>query len=98
MRLSSRIKNTIKTSIEKTFGNNAEAFLFGSRVDDSIKGGDIDIAIKTDLPKKEFQKRKIALITTLFRYGYGLKIDFVQYSNKADPLLQREIQNSCIPI
>ncbi len=78
MRLSNRIVNQIKKSIKSSFGD-TDIYLFGSRVDDEKKGGDIDIAVDTNLSKNDFKKKKIAFVTSMFRVGLDLKIDLVQY-------------------
>ncbi len=48
MRLSKLEIKIIKESAIKIFGNDAKVFLFGSRVNDKLKGGDIDIYIETN--------------------------------------------------
>jgi len=45
MRLIQEYQNAIKQAGSDIFGSGAEIFLFGSRVDDSKKGGDIDLYI-----------------------------------------------------
>ena len=47
MRISDYEQQAIINSIVK-FDNNAEIYVFGSRLDESAKGGDIDILIKSD--------------------------------------------------
>ena len=47
MRLSQSIYSSIKTHVQESIPN-AEVFLFGSRVDDSAKGGDIDLLLLTE--------------------------------------------------
>lgn len=47
MRLSPRVSFIIKKIFHESFPK-AEVFLFGSRVDDSAKGGDIDILLITE--------------------------------------------------
>ena len=75
------IVNTIKASIA-----DAAVFLFGSRVDDSKRGGDIDIFLTTSqtvsLPEK------ISLLTQFERQGIYRKIDLIIQSpdNKHDTL------------
>jgi predicted nucleotidyltransferase len=49
MRISKEQKNILVQSALKFFGENANIWLFGSRCDDTKKGGDIDLYIETDL-------------------------------------------------
>lgn len=46
MRLTSNQIAVIKQKTALVFGENAKVFLFGSRADDSKKGGDIDLFIE----------------------------------------------------
>lgn len=48
MRLNDRYRKVIVEVLHKHFGENADLYLFGSRADDSKKGGDIDLYIETD--------------------------------------------------
>jgi len=59
MRLTEFEKKEIKHAVEKNFGTEIDVYLFGSRIDDSLKGGDIDLYIETDLYGAEVQKRKV---------------------------------------
>lgn len=49
MRLTETEINVIKHSACDVFGSDVVVFLFGSRVDDTKKRGDIDLYIKTNL-------------------------------------------------
>lgn len=48
MRLTDQQRAIIRTTVAETFGAGADVWLFGSRVDDSKRGGDIDLLIETD--------------------------------------------------
>ena len=97
MRLSNRLIHIIKEASACSF-NDAEIYLFGSRVDDNKKGGDINLAIKTSAYKNLFKQQKIKFKTFLFRHGYDLKIDLVQFNNSIDTVLLNEIKLSGIKI
>ena len=76
MRLDNIVLNKIKEAIYDSFGE-VKIYLFGSRVDDTKKGGDIYIAIDTNLASKKFRRRKIKFLTNLFKKDFHLKIDIV---------------------
>ena len=48
MRLTDRQRSMIRTTVTEIFGATADVWLFGSRVDDNKRGGDIDLLIETD--------------------------------------------------
>ena len=56
MRISEYEKDVIVSAV-KSIDPNARVWLFGSRVDDSKKGGDIDIAIFSEEINKEVMKK-----------------------------------------
>ncbi|MHB8266261.1 MAG: hypothetical protein ACYDC7_10125 [Acidithiobacillus ferrivorans] len=49
MRLSPEQINQIRQSAAESFGPEARVWLFGSRVDDSKLGGDVDLLVESDL-------------------------------------------------
>ncbi len=97
MRLNGRLKEVLKNTLTDIFGT-ADTILFGSRTDDHAIGGDIDIAIKTDISLTEFRKSKIMFLTSLIRQNFDLKIDLVQYNNSMDALLKKEINQKGISL
>jgi len=77
MRLKKEEIELLKTEIKK-FDKNAKIFLFGSRVDDNKKGGDIDILIKGNLTINEIIKVKLRFYD---KFGEQ-KIDILLYQDK----------------
>lgn len=52
MRLSKREIEVILQVAEDIYGTDVKVYLFGSRVDDSRRGGDIDLLVRTTFEKK----------------------------------------------
>lgn len=77
MRITSLEKAIIKSSVKKHFGGKADVYLFGSRVDDDKKGGDIDLYITTDMPTSEIIREKIGLLVDIEKGLGEQKIDVV---------------------
>jgi predicted nucleotidyltransferase len=78
MRLSKEEIDTIKFLAKKYFDTD-KVYIFGSRVDDDKKGGDIDIYIETDL--KKTLNAKLAFLRD-FELKFGLqKIDLIVNNN-----------------
>ena len=94
LRFKGYIKKVILEAIYSSFGD-VKVFLFGSRIDDSKKGGDFDLAIMGDFSKEEFRKRKIEFIKIMIKKDLDLPIDLVNFKY-ADELLQKEINNKGI--
>ena len=76
MRLTSYQETIIKKLTAEIFGSDARLMLFGSRVDDTKKGGDIDLYIETTDVDTSFDK-KIKLLTALNLALGEQKIDLV---------------------
>lgn len=73
----------IKASGREIFGPEARIFLFGSRTDDSRRGGDIDLYVEAEHPVQ--LQDKISFITHLKMTLDDQKIDVVVNSpNKND--------------
>ncbi|MDA3898323.1 MAG: nucleotidyltransferase domain-containing protein [Desulfobacteraceae bacterium] len=65
----------IKKVAQEIFGPEVRIFLFGSRVNDSLKGGDIDLYIETE--KHALLQDKISLLSLLKLTLGDQKIDVV---------------------
>jgi len=48
VRISEIQRQCIKEAVERQFGADARVLLFGSRVDDTARGGDIDLLVETN--------------------------------------------------
>jgi len=71
--------NEIKKSLREVFGENAKVYLFGSRIDDRKKGGDIDLYVEAD--NIDYEKEKEFWVLLQERLGEQ-KIDIVYNKNK----------------
>jgi predicted nucleotidyltransferase len=69
-------KNILETAVE-VFGSKVSVYLFGSRVDDSKRGGDIDLYIKSDKPIEDKLNKKIKFLVELEQKIGEQKIDLV---------------------
>lgn len=76
MRLTPEQRQIIRTTVAEVFGPEAQVWLFGSRVDDNQRGGDIDLLIYTQQSDREQLLRKeISLLTRLNKEMGEQKID-----------------------
>lgn len=77
MRLNQRERHVIREEVMKVFGRDASVQLFGSRVDDSRRGGDIDLYIEADGTREELLERELRLYARLQRRLGEQRIDIV---------------------
>ena len=87
MRLSQRYIDVIKSRF-KEFFNDGDIYLFGSRVDDSKKGGDIDLYLVLQEHKNLFEK-KIKFLSRVKRELGEQKIDIV-FNQDQNRLIEKE--------
>ena len=88
MRLTKYEVKMIKQAFQESF-EDGKVYLFGSRVDDTQKGGDIDLYI---VPSKKFEnerERKINFLILLDEYIGEQKIDVIIAKDKTR-LIERE--------
>ena len=76
MRLTADEVNAIKVAAAHAFGSSAIVRLFGSRVDDNERGGDIDLHVETDAMPNEW-RAKGEFEDELFRHIEPQKIDVI---------------------
>lgn len=77
MRLTPQQVNTIKTLVSEIFGADVRVHLFGSRLDDSKRGGDIDLLIQSNTVIDQ-KLHKASLLTARLQLKLGdQKFDIV---------------------
>ena len=86
MRLSKKYQEVIKRNFLTYF--DGEIYLFGSRVDDSKKGGDIDLYLKV-LNKDNLFEKKIKFLSRVKRELGEQKIDVV-FNEDENRLIEQE--------
>ncbi|MBB3187225.1 putative nucleotidyltransferase [Microbacter margulisiae] len=77
MRLTQFEINTIVTLAQRHFSESVRVYLFGSRVDDQLKGGDIDLMIQHPDESQLTIRKKILYLVDLKRILGDRKIDVV---------------------
>lgn len=82
MRLSDEQIQTIKTTIAEVFGDRASVYLFGSRVNDHSRGGDIDLLVRSDFSGRDELERKVKSLARLTLRLGDRKIDLVTTNGK----------------
>lgn len=87
MRLSLFEINAIQRNARNIFGNDVKVYLFGSRVDDSKKGGDIDLYLVPNNADGLYEK-KIKFLSALNRALGEQKIDIVIAQDRTRPIEQ----------
>ena len=77
MRLDSRHIAAIKRLAAEQFGAGARVRLFGSRVDDAARGGDVDLLVELDAPVAEPGVASARFSVRVSRAMNGRKVDVV---------------------
>jgi predicted nucleotidyltransferase len=65
MRLNSAQAHIIRQATREVFGPSARVCLFGSRVDDHARGGDIDLLVESDQPIADLARKRVQLVARL---------------------------------
>lgn len=80
MRLTKQQTCIIKLTVNRLIGMDAAVYLFGSRLNDQAKGGDIDLFIESDTP---LSLLNCAQIKMELESQLGLPVDIVSKSRGA---------------
>ncbi len=94
MRLNNYYKETIKSIFYDVFASGT-IFLFGSRIDDSQKGGDIDLYL--EINEKPTLEKKLKFLARLKRSLGEQKIDIV-FNEDSSRDIEKEIKKWAIKL
>jgi uncharacterized protein len=75
MRISPEQIAVIRTGVSLLAGDAARVWLFGSRVRDQERGGDVDLLLELDEPVAEPAQLSARLAALVSRSMYGRKVD-----------------------
>jgi predicted nucleotidyltransferase len=90
MRLDQATIPPLLRAVRESFGDKAEVWLFGSRADDSQRGGDIDLYIETDV-EHGIVSRRADLLCELEAIFGEQKIDITVHPRSRPPHSLHEI-------
>nr|WP_295661326.1 hypothetical protein [Polymorphobacter sp.] len=76
MRLTDHEVAAIKAAAREAFGETAVVRLFGSRVDDTIEGGDVDLHVEAN-PLPDMPRKRFDFVMALYRRLHHDKIDVI---------------------
>ncbi len=101
MRISSQQKKAILESVAAELGEDAKVFLFGSRVDDTKRGGDIDLFVEVPFQVDNGVRKKLRILSQIQRQIGEQKIDLIitypgEYSEDNLPLVVRNARQEGI--
>lgn len=77
MRLSSHDLDAIRAGAAQVAGGGARVWVFGSRLDDAARGGDVDLLLEIDEPVAEPALLAAQLAARVSRALHGRKVDVV---------------------
>lgn len=90
MRLNNEEIETLKTKLH-ILSSKAELYLFGSRVDDTKKGGDIDLLIVSDeLTKKDIRHLKIEFFKRFGEQKMDIVLDNGTFLNPFHQIIRQK--------
>lgn len=77
MRLTPEQIHAIRLGVAQLAGQDARVWLFGSRVHDHERGGDVDLLLELDVPVSEPAQLAARLSAHVSRAMHGRKVDVV---------------------
>ena len=85
MRITPQQALQIKQTIHQVFGEQASVWLFGSRVDDQARGGDVDLFVKTSMPLDNPAVLAAKAAVAVMKLQQGRKVDVVVQAPNSTP-------------
>lgn len=82
MRLTNQQSRLITQTVSRLAGEQAHVYLYGSRVNDNARGGDVDILVETVTPLSLIERARIKL---KLEEELGLSVDVIAQTQGADP-------------
>ena len=92
MRLNEKQVQAIKTALTVSYGSDTEVWLFGSRTDDALRGGDIDLLVRNAPEGEDGFKRKIKFQVEMEKRLGERRIDVVVEKSGDERLI---VRNAC---
>jgi predicted nucleotidyltransferase len=80
MRLTKQQTHTITQTVTRLAGTGSAVYLFGSRLNDQAKGGDIDLLVESDIPLTLIHRAQIKME---LESQLGLPVDIISKSRDA---------------
>jgi predicted nucleotidyltransferase len=98
MRLDELTRDIIKREIHAALGEDSVIRLFGSRVDDAQRGGDIDLLIDSPTPNADRVQTECALSARLYMQLGGRKVDVLirDPSTALKPVHRQALQHGIV--
>lgn len=99
MRLNEKTKNGIIESVLEHFSRPEKIILFGSRIDDFKKGGDIDLLVETPVTGKAAFEEKLKAVSAMQIILGEQRIDLITTAGTDDErLIVRNAYREGIPL
>lgn len=99
MRLTSNQIRIIKEEVRNVFGPKAQVSLFGSRVDDHTKGGDIDLFVEADMDPADRLALELKFRARLIQRLGDQRIDVVVHKPGApEKAIHRQARAKGVPL
>jgi predicted nucleotidyltransferase len=99
MRLTERDRTAIRAAVAERFGVEARALLFGSRTDDTRRGGDIDLLVETPVAPTDPLAAAVQIEVDLMRALGERRIDvLLSYPGVVERPIHQVARLTALPV